>query len=60
MGVWLVIIITMVYRISVLNANYEDLDQMPHFVAADIGLQSLPRDARHKLVKKFHISRKQD
>ena len=37
-GVWLVFIIIMFCRISELNLNSVDPDQMPHSEAADLGL----------------------
>ena len=41
-------------EISVFNSNSVDPDQMPHSVAADLGLHNLPKsllwDARHKWI----------
>ena len=55
-GVWLVFLITMFARISELNANNVDPDQMPHSAASNLGLHclqmSLLLDARLKLVVK--------
>ena len=53
-GVWLVLIITMFFEMSVVNANSVDPDQTPHSAASDLGLHCLPlshlQDARHKWV----------
>ena len=52
MGVWLISIITMFYRIPVFDANSEDPDQTPRSAASDLGRHCLPMsllwDARHK------------
>ena len=55
-GVWLVFIITMVYRNSCTYANSVDPDQTPLSAASDLGLHCLPmsllRYARHKWVER--------
>ena len=55
-GVWLVFIITIFYKNSVLNANSVDPGQTPRSAASDLGLHclqmSLLLDARHKWVRK--------
>ena len=53
-GVWLVLIITMFFGMSIVNANNVDPDQTLRSAASDLGLHCLPlshlRDARHKWV----------
>ena len=58
-GAWVVKIITIFYKISVLNANSVDPDQMPRTVASDLSLHclqmSLLWDPRHKWVNMLNL-----
>ena len=63
-GIRLILINTMFYRVSVLNANCVDPDQTPRSAASDLGLHYLPMsllwDARLTWVNytplSFHVS----
>ena len=56
----LFLVLPFIIEIPVFNANTVDPDQMPHSVASDLGLHSLPVsflwDARHKWVNEPKIS----
>ena len=59
-SVWVVIIVTMFYSDSFLNAKSVDPDQTLHSAASELDLHCLPMyilwDARHKWVKRHQIN----